>query len=265
MPKFAANLSFLFTEVDFPQRFALAAAAGFRGVEYLFPYDYPAEQIATWLAENHLEQVLFNLPAGNWAAGERGMACHPGRETEFAEGLELAIAYAKILGCTRLHAMSGLRPAGSKAADEAEITACFIHNIRHAATRCASAGIRLLIEPINSRIDMPGYYLDTPEKAFALREQIAHPNVFVQYDMYHAHIMTGDVGAWLEQGIAHIQHCQLADFPGRHEPGTGEIPYQTLLPRLDQLGYQGWVGCEYKPLNSTSVGLHWRDKFSSNS
>ncbi|HJW23883.1 MAG TPA: hydroxypyruvate isomerase [Rhodocyclaceae bacterium] len=254
MPKFCANLSFLFTEAPFPERFSRAAAAGFRGVEYLFPYDYPPQDLAGWLEEAGVEQVLFNLPAGDWAAGERGVACLPGRETEFRAGVEQALAYAEALGCRRLHCLAGLRPGG---VDEETVRATYVANLRHAADRLAGVGARLLIEPINSRVDMPGYWLDTPDKAFELLEEIGRPNVAVQYDIYHAQVMAGDLARTIEANLGRIGHFQVADNPGRHEPGTGEINYPYLFDLLDRLGYDGWVGCEYKPKAGTEAGLGW--------
>lgn len=254
MPRFCANLSFLFTELPFPERFAAAARAGFRGVEYLFPYDWPAADIAVWLREAGLEQVLFNLPAGDWAAGERGYACHPGREAEFRAGLELALEYAAALGCTRLHALAGLRPAG---VSEAELEATFLENMGAAADACARQGVTLLMEPINSRVDMPGYWLDTPARAFALQAQAGREGLLVQLDLYHAQVMAGDLARTLETQLARIGHIQVADNPGRQEPGTGEIHYPYLFALLDRLGYQGWVGCEYRPRAGTEAGLGW--------
>lgn len=254
MPKFCANLSFLFTEAPFPERFARAAAAGFRGVEYLFPYEHPPQALAGWLEAAGVEQVLFNLPAGDWAAGERGIACLPGREAEFRAGVEQALAYAEALGCRRLHCLAGLRPAG---ADEAAVRATYVANLRHAADRLAGIGAQLLIEPINSRVDMPGYWLDTPAKAFELREEIGRPNVAVQYDIYHAQVMAGDLARTIEANLGRIGHFQVADNPGRHEPGSGEINYPYLFDLLDRLGYDGWVGCEYKPKAGTEAGLGW--------
>jgi len=256
MPKFAANLSFLFTEVSFPERFQKAAAAGFKGVEYLFPYDFAPGELAGWLADNALEQVLFNLPPGDWSAGERGLACLPDRRGEFAEGVEQAIDYAMQLDCRRLHCLAGLRPAG---VPEAVLEETYVANLRHAAERCASIGATLLIEPINSRIDMPGYWLDDVAKGFRLLEAIDRSNVRLQYDIYHAQIIAGDLARTLEANIGRIGHVQIADNPGRHEPGTGEINYPFLFELLDRLGYQGWVGCEYKPLTTTEAGLGWRN------
>lgn len=254
MPRFCANLSFLFTDQPFPERFAAAARAGFRGVEYLFPYDHPASEIRRWLEAAELTQVLFNLPPGDWAAGERGLACHPGREAEFREGLELALDYARSLGCTRLHALSGLALPD---VPPAQLEATYRANMQVAARRCAEAGVTLLMEPINSKVDMPGYWLDQPAQAFALQQFIGEPNLLVQLDLYHAQIMAGDLARTLEKHLPAIGHIQVADNPGRHEPGTGEIHYSYLFQRLDELGYQGWVGCEYKPRGSTEAGLGW--------
>jgi hydroxypyruvate isomerase len=254
MPKFAANLSFMFTEVPFPERFQRAAAAGFKGVEYLFPYDYPAREVAGWLQDNDLEQVLFNLPPGDWAAGERGLACLPQRQGEFAESVDLALEYAVLLDCQRVHCLAGLRPAGQA---EAELEGIYIANLRHAADQLAMVGVTLLIEPINSRIDMPGYWLDDVNKAFRLLQAVDRDNVKLQYDIYHAQIMAGDLARTLEANIQRIGHIQIADNPGRHEPGTGEINYPFLFAWLDRLAYGGWIGCEYKPLAQTEAGLGW--------
>ncbi|WP_374327372.1 hydroxypyruvate isomerase [Azonexus sp.] len=254
MPKFAANLSFLFADVPFPERFARAAAAGFAGVEYLFPYGWPAAEIAGWLRDAGLQQVLFNLPPGDWDAGERGIACLPGREHEFAAGVDTALAYAQALGCQQVHCMAGLRPAG---VDEAELTATYVANLRHAAERFASIGATVLIEPINSRIDMPGYWLDDIHRALALLDAIDRPNVRLQLDLYHVQIIQGDLARCIEANFARIGHIQIADNPGRHEPGSGEINYPFLFALLDRLAYAGWVGCEYKPLTTTEAGLGW--------
>jgi len=254
MPKFAANLSFLFADRPFAERFAAAAAAGFKGVEYLFPYEHPAHDVADWLRESDLEQVLFNLAPGDWVAGERGLACLPHRQGEFAESVEQALDYAMVLDCRRLHCMAGLRPAG---ANQAELEATYIANLRHAADRFATIGATVMIEPINSRIDMPGYWLDDIAQAFRLQSAIARDNVKVQYDIYHAQIIAGDLARTLEDNIDRIGHIQIADNPGRHEPGTGEIHYPFLFDLLDRLGYDGWIGCEYKPLRTTEAGLGW--------
>jgi hydroxypyruvate isomerase len=254
MPKFAANLSFLFTDVPFPERFKRAAAAGFKGVEFISPYDYPAHDVAEWLREADLEQVLFNFGLGDWAAGERGLACLPHRQGEFAESVEQAVDYAMALDCERLHCMAGLRPDGIA---EAELEATYIANLRYAADRLATIGATLMIEPINSRIDMPGYWLDSVENGFCLLEAVHRSNVKLQYDIYHAQIIAGDLARTLERHIDQIGHIQIADNPGRHEPGTGEINYPYLFDLLDSLGYSGWVGCEYKPLGNTEAGLSW--------
>lgn len=257
MPKFAANLSFLFAEQPFPERFGRAAAAGFAGVEYLFPYPWPAAEIAGWLRDAGLQQVLFNLPPGDWAAGERGIACLPGREKEFAAGVEQALAYAEVLGCRRVHCMAGLRPAG---VDEARLTATYVANLRHAADRFAALGASVLIEPINSRIDMPGYWLDDVGRAFSLCAAVDRDNVRVQLDLYHAQIIQGDLARTIAANLDRIGHIQIADNPGRHEPGSGEINYPFLFALLDRLGYAGWVGCEYQPMTTTEAGLAWLTK-----
>jgi hydroxypyruvate isomerase len=257
MPKFAANLSFLFTDAPFPERFARAAAAGFKGVEYLFPYEYAASDVAEWLRANDLEQVLFNLSAGDWAAGERGLACLPHRQGEFAESVEQALSYAMVLDCPRVHCLSGLRPAGI---DEAELEATYVANLQFAADRFATIGATVMIEPINSSIDMPGYWLDDVAKGFRLLEAVDRSNVKLQYDIYHAQIIAGDLARTLEANLGRIGHIQIADNPGRHEPGTGEINYRFLFELLDRLGYDGWVGCEYKPLKTTEAGLGWLPK-----
>ena len=255
MPKFAANLSFLYSEHAFRDRFKLAATSGFQGVEYLFPYDWPAHDVAEWLQAADVEQVLFNLPPGDWAAGERGLACLPDRHGEFAEGVELALNYAMQLDCERVHCMAGLRPWG---VPEAELEANYIANLRFAADRFATVGATVMIEPINSRIDMPGYWLDSIARGFALLEAIDRDNVKLQFDLYHAQIIQGDLARTLEANIDRIGHIQIADNPGRHEPGTGEIHYPFLFELIDRLGYSGWVGCEYKPLATTEAGLGWR-------
>ena len=254
MPKFAANLGFLFADAPFPERFRRAAAAGFAGVEYLFPYDYPASDVAGWLRANDLEQVLFNLPAGDWAAGDRGLACLPQRQGEFAGSVERALDYAAALDCRRVHCLAGLRPAG---VGEAELETTYVANLRFAADRFATIGATVTIEPINSRIDMPGYWLDDVGRGFRLLEAVDRGNVKLQYDIYHAQIIAGDLARTLEANIGRIGHIQIADYPGRHEQGSGEINYPFLFDLLDRLGYDGWVGCEYKPLTTTEAGLGW--------
>lgn len=256
--RLSANLSFLFTELPFLDRFAAAAAAGFHGVEYMFPYAYAPEVLRDKLDAAGLGQVLFNLPAGDWEAGERGIACLPGRQEEFRRGLAQAIDYAKKLGCRRLNCLAGIRPAGTSDA------ACFSvmrANLAEAAEATAAEGIRLLVEPINSRVDMPGFWLDTPEKAMALIEAVGHPNLALQFDVYHAQIMGGDLTRRLLAMLPAVQHVQIADHPGRHEPGTGEIHYPFVLERLEAAGYSGWVGCEYRPSRDTVGSLAWARKW----
>ncbi len=253
MPRFAANLSMLFTEQDFMDRFAAAAKAGFTGVEYLFPYDYPAEEIKARLDANKLTQVLFNLPAGDWAGGERGIAIFPERVAEFRAGVDKAIAYAKVLGNTQVNCLAGIAP---RDADMAVLEATFVENLRYAAEKLAAAGIRLVMEMINTR-DIPRFFLNTTEQALAIRDRAGHTNLALQYDIYHMQIMEGDLARTMENNLAAIEHVQLADNPGRHEPGTGEINYRFLFEHLDRIGYQGWVGCEYKPATTTEAGLGW--------
>jgi hydroxypyruvate isomerase len=253
MPRFAANLSMLFTEVDFLERFAAAAAAGFTGVEYLFPYDVAAEVIKAKLDANQLEQVLFNLPAGDWAKGERGIACHPDRVAEFRAGVDQAIAYAQVLGNKQVNCLAGIGPQGH---DRASVEQCFVDNLKYAADTLHDAGIKLVMEMINTR-DIPGFYLNTTAQALAICAQVASSNLYLQYDIYHMQIMEGDLARTLEANLALINHVQLADNPGRHEPGTGEINYRFLFAHLDRIGYQGWVGCEYKPATTTAAGLGW--------
>lgn len=254
MPRFCANLGFLFTEAAFEDRFERAARAGFAGVEYMFPYAHPAAELARLLRENGLQQALFNLPAGDWAAGERGLAALPGREAEFREGVELAIDYARELGCTQVNALAGIPRPGLR---PQEIRTTLLGNLRHAASRLAAAGIRLLVEPINSRIDMPGFWIDSPRKALSLIESVAEPNLWLQYDVYHAQVMEGDLARTIEANLDRIAHIQVADHPGRHEPGSGEINYPYLLALLDRIGYAGWVGCEYVPAAGSEAGLGW--------
>jgi hydroxypyruvate isomerase len=255
MPKFAANLSMLFTEVEFLDRFAAAARAGFQGVEYLFPYDYPAETLKARLDDNGMTQVLFNLPAGDWAAGERGIACHPERVEEFREGVERAIAYARVLGNTQVNCLAGIKPQGVSD-DEARQT--LIENLRFAAGKLADAGILLIAEPINTR-DIPGFFLNRTEQALAIFDEVGSDNLKLQYDIYHMQIMEGDLAPTIEKHLARIAHVQIADNPGRHEPGSGEIHYPFLFAHLDRLGYRGWVGAEYKPAATTEEGLGWLD------
>ncbi|WP_119168541.1 hydroxypyruvate isomerase [Algihabitans albus] len=253
MPKFAANLSMLFTELEFLERFAAAAAAGFEGVEYLFPYDFPAGDLAARLKEQGLTQVLHNLPAGDWGAGERGIAVLPERTEEFRAGVEQAIAYATALGCRQVNCLAGIAPPE---ADPAELEATFVANLAYAAEKLDAAGIKLLIEPINTR-DIPGFFLNRTRQALDIIAKVGSPNLFLQYDIYHMQIMEGDLAPTLSAHLDRIAHIQLADTPGRHEPGSGEINYPFLFAHLDGLGYRGWIGCEYKPAAGTEAGLGW--------
>ena len=253
MPKFAANLTMLFTEQDFLDRFRAAASAGFEGVEYLFPYDFPAEDLAAKLKEQGLTQVLHNLPAGDWNAGERGIAILPERVEEFRAGVDKAIAYATTLGCPQVNCLAGIAPAG---ADPAELEATFVANLGYAAEKLEAAGIKLLIEPINTR-DIPGFFLNRTQQALDIIAKVGSSNLFVQYDIYHMQIMEGDLAPTLSAHLDRIAHIQLADTPGRHEPGSGEVNYPFLFAHLDALGYRGWIGCEYKPAAGTEAGLGW--------
>lgn len=254
MPKFAANLTMLFTELPFLDRFAAARAAGFEAVEYLFPYDWPRQELAARLKEHCLQQVLHNLPAGDWAAGERGIACHPDRVAEFRAGVARAIEYAHALGCPQLNCLAGKLPAG---VDPAKARTTFIANLRFAAAQLQANNLRLLVEPINT-FDIPGFFLTRTDQALALIEEVDADNLFLQYDIYHAQRMEGELAGTLARHLPSIGHIQLADNPGRNEPGTGEINYAFLFRHLDALGWQGWIGCEYKPRSTTAEGLGWR-------
>jgi hydroxypyruvate isomerase len=253
MPRFAANLTMLFNEVAFLDRFEAAATAGFTAVEYLFPYDYEPGQLKERLTEHRLIQALHNLPAGNWSAGERGIACHPDRTDEFAAGVDRAIQYATALGCRQLNCLAGVPPPGVDA-DAARAT--FIANLRLAAVALKRAGIRLLIEPINTR-DIPGFFLNRTAQAREIIEAVGSDNLFLQYDVYHMQIMEGDIATTLERNLALIAHIQVADPPARHEPGTGELNFAFLFELIDRIGYPGWIGCEYKPAARTADGLSW--------
>ena len=250
MPQFAANLSMLWNELPFLDRFDAAAKAGFKAVEFLFPYDFKAEDIAERLQRNRLQLVLHNLPPGDWAAGERGMACIPGREDEFRAGVAKAAEYAPVIGVQRWHCMAGLVPAG---VSEAQARATWVANVRYAAAEAKKLGLPLLIEPINT-FDMPGYFVNRPRQAIALMDEVGVDNVFLQYDIYHAQRMEGELCNTIKDLLPRIAHMQLADTPGRHEPGTGEIHYRNLFDFVGGLGYQGWIGCEYKPRDSTAGG-----------
>lgn len=253
MPKLAANLTMLFGEVDFLDRFKAAADAGFRGVEFLFPYPYEAQALKGLLQAHGLTQVLHNLPAGDWAAGERGIACLPDRVDEFEAGVAKAIDYATTLRCSRVNCLAGILP---KTVDADAARETFVRNLQYAAPRFQAAGIKLLIEPINTR-DMPGFFLSTTRQALDIIKDVASDNLWVQYDIYHMQIMGEDVAATIEKHLSRIAHMQLADVPGRHEPGTGDIDFGALLAHIDRIGYTGWIGCEYIPKGKTVDGLGW--------
>ena len=253
MPKFAANLTMLFNEVEFLDRFEGAARSGFEAVEYLFPYGYDPKVLRGRLATHSLKQVLHNLPAGDWAGGERGIAILPDRVDEFEAGVDRAIEYATALGCPRVNCLAGIKPA---ALDAALAHQAMIRNLRYAAARLDAAGIRLLIEPINTR-DVPGFFLSGTEQAIDIIDRVASDNLFLQLDMYHMHVMGEDVARTIERHAPRIDHMQLADAPGRHEPGTGEIDYASLFDLIDRVGYAGWIGCEYNPLRSTDQSFAW--------
>jgi hydroxypyruvate isomerase len=255
MQKFAANLSMLFTEMPFHDRFAAAAKAGFRGVEYLSPYASSKEAVAGWLSSNKLTQVLFNLPAGDWEAGERGIGCHPNRIGEFQDGVGRAIDYAKALGCTQVNCLAGIAPVG---ADADKLRRTLVENLRFAANKLKSAGILLIAEPINT-YDIPGFFLNRSTQTIALFDEVGSDNLKLQYDIYHMQRMEGELAKTMECLLPRIGHIQLADNPGRNEPGTGEINYPFLFGVLDRLNYSGWIGCEYKPLTTTDAGLGWRE------
>jgi hydroxypyruvate isomerase len=254
MPRLAANLSMLFNEVEFLDRFEAAASSGFKGVEFLFPYAFPKEQIAERLRKHGLVQVLHNLPPGDWTRGERGIACLPDRVGEFQDGVGQAIDYALTLGCKQLNCLSGIGPPGM-AADRLEAT--LVANLRFAADKLAAAGIRLLIEPINT-FDIPGIFLCRTQQALDLMAAVGSDNLYLQYDIYHMQRMEGELAATIKAQLPRIAHMQLADNPGRNEPGTGEINYRFLLSFIDAIGYDGWIGCEYKPKGTTLDGLAWR-------
>lgn len=256
MLRFSANLGMLFGEVGFLDRFARARAAGFDGVEFPFPYDHPREAIAERLAAARLELVLHNLPPGDWAGGERGIACKPERRTEFREGVALGLEYARALGCTRLNCLAG----GADGVPPRVALDTLIENLRFAAEELGKAGVRLLVEPINTR-DMPGFFLNTSRQALTVMEAVGSSNLWLQYDVYHMQVMQGDLARDIEHCLPKVAHVQIADNPGRHEPGTGEIHYPFVLRWLDRLGYAGWVGCEYHPATTTEAGLGWLDSY----
>jgi 2-dehydrotetronate isomerase len=257
MPKFAANLSFMFQEAGFLDRFDAAAHCGFKAVEYLFPYEHPPEVIAERLSRNGLVQALFNMPPGDWAAGERGIGALAGREQDFRDGVGTAIAYAKALGCKTVHAMAGLMPEGG---NRAEMERVYVENLRHAADRLAAEGLTLVIEPINTR-DIPGYFLNTTTQGMAVIERVGRANLALQLDLYHVQIMEGDLAHRVRALAGRYAHVQIAGNPGRNEPDVGEINYPYLFDLFDEIGYQGWIGCEYRPKGETTAGLGWARRY----
>ena len=256
MPRFAANLSMLFTEVPFLDRFERAAQAGFEAVEFLFPYAFEAQDIRRRLDANNLKLVLHNLPAGDWEAGERGIAILPDRVEEFRAGVAQAIEYATVSGVPQLNCLVGKRPAGI---DDAVLRQTLVSNLRFASAELARAGLKLLVEPIN-HFDIPGFYLNRTAPTLALFDEVASDNLYLQYDIYHMQRSEGELAATMKQQLARIAHIQLADNPGRNEPGSGEIDYRFLFRWLDEIGYQGWIGCEYRPATTTLAGLGWREQ-----
>ena len=257
MPKFAANLSFIFQEVGFLDRFAAAAACGFQAVEYLSPYEHPPEVISEQLSRHGLVQALFNMPPGDWAVGERGIAALSGREQEFRDGLEKALIYAKATNCRLVHAMAGVLPAGN---DRVAAERTYVANLQYAAERLAREGITVTIEPINNR-DIPGYFLNTTTQAMSIIERVGHPNLKLQLDLYHVQIMEGDLAHRMRTLAGHYPHVQIAGNPGRNEPDVGEINYPFLFDLFDELGYSGWIGCEYRPKGETRTGLGWAKRY----
>ena len=246
MPQFAANLTMLYNEVPFLDRFAAAAKDGFDAVEFMFPYDYEPAQIADLLAANGQRLVLHNLPSGNWGGGDRGIACQPGRVEEFRAGVEKAVTYAKALNCL----------AGIPTGDAAEARQVLVENLRFAGKKLADAGLELLLEPVNTR-DVPGFFVNKIDQALSILDDVGMSNVRLQFDIYHTQVMEGDIANKLAAYFDRIGHLQLADNPGRNEPGTGEINYPFMFRRIDELGYKGWIGCEYRPKTTTTAGLGW--------
>lgn len=257
MPKLNANITMMFQEVEFLERFAKAAQAGFKAVEFLFPYEYPAEQLAGRLQEHGLQQVLFNLTVGDFDAGERGIAIFPERKAEFQEGVGRASEYAKVLGCGMVNCLAGLAPEGG---DRDEFKAALVDNLRFAADLLAKENVRLLMEPINTR-DMPGFFVHHTLDALEIFAAVGHDNLWLQYDIYHMQIMEGNLTATICEHLGRIAHMQLADVPGRHEPGSGEINYPNLFNFIDEAGYGGWIGCEYIPAGDTEAGLAWAEGY----
>lgn len=257
MPKFSANLSMLFTELPFLERFAAAARAGFKAVEYVSPYDVPKTEIAARLAGHGLSQALFNLPAGNWEKGDRGIGCHPDRVGEFKDGVSLAIDYAGATGCATVNCLAGIKPP---LVSRQEAFETLVANARFAAAELKKAGVLLVVEPING-YDIPGFLLNRSADGIAVMDAVNSDNLKLQYDLYHMQRMEGEIAATLERLLPRIGHVQIADNPGRHEPGTGEMNYAFLFRHLDRIGYRGWIGCEYRPMAGTVEGLGWMAAF----
>lgn len=253
MPRFAANLSFLYTERDFLDRFAAASKDGFRAVEFLFPYEHPATEVASRLKDNGLKQVLFNMPPGDWGKGERGTAALPGREQEFRDAIAKALEFAAVLDCSQVHVMAGLAAPG---ADRAAMRRTYVENLRYAAGEAAKQGVNVLIEPINTG-DIPGFFLNRQDEAHAILADVGVPNLKVQMDLYHCQIVEGDVTTKIRRYIGNVGHFQIAGVPGRHEPNVGEMNYPYLFSVIDELGFEGWIGCEYRPKVNTTTGLGW--------
>lgn len=253
MPRFSANLSFLFPELAFQDRFAAARAAGFPAVEFHFPYAFDRRVLADAVAGAGVEVVLFNLPAGDWAGGERGIACHPGRMAEFQDGVGAAVEWAAAFGCPRVNCLAGIPPPG---VSPAKARQTLVENLRFAAAVLGRSGVELLMEPLNTR-DTPGFLVDRTQAALAIIGEAACPNLRLQYDVYHAQVMEGDLARTLQENLAHVGHVQIADNPGRGEPGTGEINFPFLFAHLDRIGYRGWVGCEYRPSGGRGAAAGW--------
>jgi hydroxypyruvate isomerase len=253
MPRFAANLSMMFQEVPFLDRFAAARAAGFTGVEFLFPYDFAKEEIAGRLRAAGLAQALFNTVPGDWGKAERGLACLPGREDEFQAGVDKALDYAAALGCPTIHCMAGLRP--TEVPDET-LEATYVANLATAAAKAAGQGVTVVIEPINTR-DIPGFFLNYQRQARKVIERVGAANLKLQLDLYHCQIMEGDLAMHIRDFADITGHMQIAGVPERHEPDVGEINYPYLFELIDKVGYSGWVGCEYRPRGRTEDGLGW--------
>jgi hydroxypyruvate isomerase len=256
MPRFAANLTMLFNEAPFLDRFERAARAGFEAVEFLFPYAWSPVELRRRLNANGLKLVLHNLPAGNWEAGERGIACHPDRVDEFSAGVAKAVEYATELGVPRVNCLAGKAPPG---VDGALLRKTLVENLRYAAGELKKAGLKLLLEPVNT-FDIPSFYVNRADQALGILDAVGADNAFLQYDIYHAQRMEGELAATLQKNLARIGHVQVADNPGRNEPGTGEIDYAFLFSYIDRIGYDGWIGCEYKPATTTEAGLGWRQR-----